>query len=302
MPVLDAGMRARWGWVSLTALVVYPAAWAEQRPIHVEVDLVLVPVTVADGAGRIVTGLGAENFRLFEDRAPQRIAYFSQQETPCSMALVFDRSGSMGDKLDKARLATRRLLESGHPLDELLLIPFADRPRAEVSFTRDTARVQNSLLWTAAGGGTALFDAVYLGLDRLRSARHPRRALVVVSDGGDNHSRHSKREVLALAAEANVQLWAVGIHENPQRREEQGGALLLEEVARASGGRHFWVRDHKELEEAAARIGELVHHQYVIGYYPSGKEPEGKWRRIEVRADRRGVRVYGRGGYRASRD
>jgi Ca-activated chloride channel family protein len=298
MPAPHAVSRAWRGWLPLAALIVHPAG-AEQRPIHVDVDLVLVPVTVADPAGRALTGLRAENFELFEDRAPQRIAYFSEQETPASMALVFDRSGSMSDKLGTARLATRLLLEAAHPEDEFLLVPFSDRPQADARFTRAPVELQHRLLWTSARGGTALLDAVHLGLNRLREGRHARRALMVVSDGGDNASRLSRREVISLAAEVGAQIWAVGIHGNPQRPEEQQGALLLEGLAKAGGGRYFWARDRKELEESVGRIARLVHHEYLLGYYTIAAEPTGKWRRIQVRVNAGPARVYARSGYYA---
>jgi Ca-activated chloride channel family protein len=298
MPAPESVSRAWKGWFSLVALVVHPSAAAD-RPIHVDVDLVLVTVSVADPAGRPWMGLRAENFQLFEDRAPQRIAYFSEHETPVSLSLVFDQSGSMSDKLAKARQATRQLLEFAHPEDEFLLVPFADSPRADAVFARNPVELQNRLFWTPARGGTALLDAVCLGLTRLREGRHPRRALVVISDGGDNASRSSRREVLSLAAEAGAQIWAVGIHDNPRRAEEQHGALLLQALAKAGGGRHFWARDRKELEEAVARIARLVHHEYILGYYPLLGGLPGKWRRIEVQVNPGPARVYARSGYYA---
>lgn len=262
-----------------------------------DVDLVLVPVTVADPAGRVITGLRAENFRVLEDRKPQRIDHFSAQEAPVSMCVVFDQSGSMADKLGTARAAVRELLERAHREDEVLLVAFDERPRTDPGFSRDPLALTNRLLWTTARGGTALFDAVYEGLLRLRTARRPRRALVVVSDGGDNESRHSRREVLALAAEADARIWALGIHQNPKRAEEARGALLLEELARPGGGAHFWARDRREQREAAARLAELMHHEYLLGYHPPPDGRAGKWRRVRVEVDVQPSRVYARSGY-----
>lgn len=271
--------------------------------IKVDVNLVLVPVTVTDEMGRIVSGLRRDNFSIYDDKQQQRIMSFSSEDTPFSVGLVFDTSGSMRDKMDKARLGARAFWQAANPEDEAFLVTFSNRAELQVGFTRDFADIQSALLFAAPKGTTAFIDAVYLAMRRLKSAHNSRKALLVISDGGDNNSRYSKGELLRYAKEADVQIYGIGIHEGPKSPEEMSGPELLEELADATGGQHFMVGSANELPDIAARIGVALHDQYVIGYQsPDGVEP-GKWRRIRVRLQApKGLptlRVYARTGYYA---
>lgn len=271
--------------------------------IKVEVSLVLVPVTVTDEMGRIVSGLQRENFTVFDDGQLQPIASFSSVDAPFSVGLVFDTSGSMRGKMETARLAAKAFWQSANPEDEAFLVTFSERPELQVGFTRDFAEIQNGLLFAAPRGKTALIDAIDLAMRHLKSAHNSRRALLVITDGGDNNSRFSKGELLRFAREADVQIYGVGIHDSPGSPEEMSGPQLLEELAAATGGQHFMVRSVNELPDIAARIGVALHEQYLIGYRaPRGAE-SGKWRRIRVllqvpKALYR-LRVYARTGYYA---
>jgi len=273
------------------------------RTIKVDVNLVLVPVTVTDQTGRVVRGLEQDIFRLFDDRVPQQIVYFSNEDVPCSVGLLFDGSGSMSDKISKSRLAAQAFLESANPDDEVFLMTFADRPSMKVDFTSNFAAIQDRLLFANAKGGTALNDAVYLALERMWSAHNPRKALLVVSDGGDNHSRYSQRDLEAFARESDVQIHAIGIHDNPRFTEEMNGTNLLEGLTRMSGGLHFIIRDINELSDVAGKIGEALHDQYILGYYPPKNAEAGKWRKIKVKlVPPKGLpplHVYTRNGYYA---
>ncbi len=269
--------------------------------IKVDVDLVLVPVTVTDGMGRIVSGLRRDNFAVYDDKQPQRIVSFSSEDVPFSVGLVFDTSGSMKGKMDTARLAAQAFWQSANPDDEAFLVTFSQRAELQVDFTRDFADIQNGLLFAVPRGPTALIDAVDLALRRLKSAHNTRKALLVISDGGDNNSRRSAGELMRFAKEADAQIYAVGIHDSPQTFEERAGPLLLEGLAKATGGQHFMVRSANELPDIAARIGVALHDQYMIGYHPpTGAEP-GKWRQVRVRLQApKGLpdlRVYARTGY-----
>lgn len=269
--------------------------------IKVDVDLVLVPVTVTDGMGRIVSGLRQDNFAVYDDKQPQRIVSFSSEDAPFSVGLVFDTSGSMKGKMDTARLAAQAFWQSANPDDEVFLVTFSQRAELQVDFTRDFADIQNGLLFAVPRGPTALIDAIDLALRRLKSAHNTRKALLVVSDGGDNNSRRSTRELMRFAKEADAQIYAIGIHDRPQTFEERGGPLLLGELAEATGGQHFMVWSANELPDIAARIGVALHDQYMIGYHPpAGAEP-GKWRQVRVRLQApKGLpdlRVYARTGY-----
>ena len=266
-------------------------------------NLVLVPVTVTDEMGRIVSGLRRDNFSIYDDKQQQRIMSFSSEDAPFSVGLVFDTSGSMRDKMDKARLGARAFWQAANPEDEAFLVTYSNRAELQVGFTRDFANIQSALLFAAPKGTTALIDAVYLAMRRLKSAHNSRKALLAISDGGDNNSRYSKGELLRYAKEADVQIYGIGIHGGPKSPEEMSGPERLEELADATGGQHFMVGSANELPDIAARIGVALHDQYAIGYQPpDGAEP-GKWRRIRVRLQApKGLptlRVFARTGYYA---
>ena len=269
--------------------------------IKVDVNLVLVPVTVTDEMGRIVSGLGRDYFSVYDDTQEQPIVSFSSEDAPFSVGLVFDTSGSMRGKLDIARRAAQAFWQSANPEDEAFLVTFSEHAELQVDFTRDFADIQNGLLFAAPKGKTALIDAIDLALRRLKSAHNSRKALLVLSDGGDNNSRFSKRELLRFAKEADAQIYAIGIHDSPATLEEMSGPKLLGELTDATGGQHFMVGSANELPDIAARIGVALHDQYMIGYQPpAGAEP-GKWRKIRVRLQAPkgfpSLRVYARTGY-----
>ena len=282
-------------------VVRQPARQRAEPAIRVNVNLVLVPVTVTDRAGRVINGLGRENFQVFDEAVPQQIVSFGNEDVPTSVGVVFDISGSMTHKMSKARLALRAFSDTTNPEDEAFLMTFANRPNMEVDFTSNVADIQRGLLFAKPGGSTALIDAIYLALGQMRSAHNPRKALLVISDGGDNNSRYSEKELRALAVETDVQIHAVGIHDSPGAREEMNGPFLLDGLAKLTGGQHFIIRDAGELTDVAAKIGVALHDQYVIGYYPPPDSLAEKWRKIRVKmVVPKGLpplQVYARRGY-----
>ena len=258
-----------------------------QRPIRVEVDMVLVNVTVIDRYNRFVTGLEKEHFQVFEDKKPQTVTHFSNEDVPLSVGLLFDSSGSMSDKLDQARMAVMQFFRSSNPNDEYFLISFNDRPNQIAEFTQDQATLQRKLDFTEAKGRTSLLDAIYLGLYEMRNAKHTRKVLLIFSDGGDNHSRYTERDILEAVKEADVQIYAVGIHEPSAGRmripEEWFGPSLLAELAEITGGRHFDVNNLNDLPDIARKIGRELRNVYVLGYQPVNSTRDGKWRKIQVK-------------------
>ncbi len=261
---------------------------AEREPaIRVETQLVLINVTVTDPMNRFVTGLEKEHFQLFEDKAKQEITQFSSEDAPLSVGLVFDASGSMGSKLQKSRLAAAQLFKTANPEDEFFLIQFNDRPELVVPFTTNTEEIQNRLTFTQAKGRTALLDAVKLAMSTMRKARNPRKAIIILSDGGDNSSRYTESEVKNAVREADVQVYAIGIFESMGGRgrtaEEMAGPGLLNEMAESTGGRHFPVENINELPDIAAKIGIELRNQYVLGYTPTNAARDGKYRKVLVK-------------------
>jgi VWFA-related protein len=255
--------------------------------IRVDAALVLIPVTVTDLANRIVTGLEKRNFKVIEDRAEQEITSFSNEDLPISVGVVFDCSGSMGAKLEKSRLAVAQFFRDANPDDEFLLVQFSDGAKVIQPFTRDLSQIQNHLVLTKSSGQTALFDAVYLALQQMKKAVNPRRALLIVSDGGDNNSRYTDAEIKNLVKEANVQIYAIGIFESAGTRgrtpEELAGPSLLSEIAEQTGGRQYPAESANELPDIAAKIGLELRNEYILGYAPQNRERDGKYRRVEVK-------------------
>jgi len=255
--------------------------------IRIQSTLVLIPVTVTDPLNRFVTGLDRENFRLFEDKSEQKVTHFASEDAPLSVGLVFDVSGSMGTKLDKSRQAAAQFFKTANPEDEFFLVEFNDRQELVVGFTSRLEEIQNRLTFTQSKGRTALLDAVYLALNTMKKGQKPRKALLIISDGGDNSSRYTESEIKNRVREADVQIYAIGIYEPMASRgrtpEEMSGPSLLSEIAEQTGGRHFAVDNLNELPDVAAKIGVELRNQYVLGYTPTNLERDGKYRKVQVK-------------------
>ena len=255
--------------------------------LRVDTTLVLIPVTVTDPMNRFVTGLEKEHFKLEEDKVEQAITHFASEDAALSIGLVFDTSGSMGSKLQKSRQAASQFFKTANPEDEFFLAQFNDKPEVSVGFTTNTEEIQNRLTFTQSKGRTALLDAVYLALHEMKKARNPRKALLILSDGGDNSSRYTESEIKNLVREADVQIYAIGIFEPASGRgrtaEELSGPSLLSEIAEQTGGRHYPVENLNDLPDIAAKIGIELRNQYVLGYSPTNRERDGKYRRVKVK-------------------
>ena len=274
------------------------------KPIRSEVDLVLVSVTVTDPLNRLVTGLEKDNFVLLEQNIKQDIKHFSSEDAPISLGVVFDLSTSMKNKIDKAKEAVVEFFKTANPQDEFFMVTFADRPELLHDFTTSIEDIQGKLVYAVPKGQTALLDAVYLAMNRMRTAKHPKKALLIISDGGDNHSRYTDNEIKKMVQEADVQIYAIGIFD-PYRSttEEIRGPYLLSQLTDETGGRTFSINDVSELSDTAVKIGVELRNQYVLGYRPSNKVRDGKWRKVKVKLNApKGLpilNVHARQGYYA---
>jgi Ca-activated chloride channel family protein len=276
-------------------------------PLQVDVNLVVVNVTITDPYDRIVTGLEETNFQVFDEKVEQKIAAFSTEDAPISVGLIFDSSGSMSDKIEKSKEAALQFFKTSNPQDEFMLINFSERPNLVSGFTSKFENLQDRMLFVKSGGKTALLDAIYLGLSEMKKATTNRKALLVISDGGDNHSRYTENDIKKAVKEADVQIYVVGIFEPLASRsrtpEEAGGPGLLAGLAETSGGRMFSVEDPNELPDIAEKISIELRNQYVLGYRPSNLVRDGRWRRIKVKlSPPKGLpplQVYARTGYYA---
>ena len=269
---------------------VKPAEAAPPLPranIRIDTNVVLIPVTVTDPLNRFVTGLEQDSFKIFEDKTEQKLVSFGSEDAPLSIGIVFDTSGSMGPKLDKSRQAVSEFFKTANPEDEAFLVVFNDRPELVTPLTHNLEEIQNRLTFTQSKGRTALLDGILLGLHTMKKAHNPRKALVVISDGGDNSSRYTESEIKNLVKESDVQIYAIGIYEPVQSRgrtpEELAGPGLLTDVSEPTGGRHFVVENLNELPDVAAKIGIELRNQYVLGYSPTNQVRDGKYRKVSVK-------------------
>ena len=279
-------------------------------PLQVNVNRVLVNVTVTDPYDRIVTGLDQSNFEIYDNKVQQQILSFSTEDAPISVGLIFDSSGSMADKIQKSKEAALQFFETANPQDEFMLINFSDSPTLISGFTSRFTNLQDRLVFVKARGTTALLDAIYLGMMEMKKSTTNRKALLIISDGGENHSRYTEHDIKELVKESNVEIYAIGVFEPLSSRnrtpEEAAGPGLLSDLADMTGGRMFSVEDPNELPDIAEKISIELRNQYVIGYKPSDLVSDGRWRRIKVRLNPpRGLpplQIYARTGYYAPAD
>ncbi len=281
-----------------------PAFKTHTKPYKVDVDMVLVPVTITDPLNRLVTGLDRDNFNLFEGKDQQEIKSFSSEDAPVSIGVIFDMSGSMSSKIERAREAVIQFFKTANPQDEFFMITFADKPEEIADFTNSVEDIQARLLYTVARGRTALLDAIYLGVSKMRQAKYPKKALLIISDGGDNHSRYTEGEIKSMVKEADILIYAIGIYDHYfPTEEERLGPALLSDVTELTGGRAFTIDNPNDLADVSTKIGIELRNQYVIGYRPKNPAHDGKWRKIKVKLlPPKGLpplRVYAKTGYYA---
>ena len=269
--------------------------------IRVDTEMVLVDVTVTEDDGSPVTGLDKSAFHLFENGEEQEIVSLSSEDVPVSIGLIFDLSGSMSDKLPESRQAVLQFLKTANPRDEFFLVTFNDRAALVNPFTLDLEELQKSVMTGEPKGRTALLDAIYLGMSQMRAARYNKRALLVISDGGDNHSRYRKAQVRNALKEADCALYSIGFFRFKdvlRSIEERNGPGLLAELSETTGGRMFPVSSLADLASIGARIGMDLRNRYVLGYEPANRRHDGAWRRIKIRVvpplrSRRSARMPG---------
>ena len=275
--------------------------------IHTDSRLVLVPVSVTDPMERFVTGLNRDNFEVFEGAKPQRIQHFYSEDTPVSLGIILDVSGSMSDKLERVRDAVNQLCEVSNPQDEYFMITFADEPRLAVDFTTNPDELRKELAFIQPKGKTSLLDAIRLGLRQVKKAKYGRRALLIISDGGDNHSRYGEREIKGLAKESDVMMYSIGIFDRyVPTPEELRGPSLLSDISDPTGGRAFTVDNPNVMPSIARHIGMELRTQYVLAYRPPDTPQKSTWRKIRVRLRLPRklpfLRAHAKTGYYASTD
>lgn len=251
--------------------------------IRVNSDLVLIPVTVTDGRGRVVSGLEKEHFALFEDNAQQEITHFTAEDAPASIGIVFDASDSMGPKLRKAREAVNTLLNNGNSDDEFMLIRFSTEAHIVVPLTSRHGEIRSGVTALRVGGTTALLDGVRLAMTEMEHARYLRKAIIVISDGEDNASHWRVADLKAAVRNSDILIYTIGITDPAESRS---GPALLNAIASQTGGCFFEVNKLKQLPEVAAKIGGWLRNQYVLGYVPNRSLRDGTYRKVELKIAR----------------
>ena len=273
---------------STAAPEILPAAsaagvYVQSKPYRVNVDLVLVPVRVTDTKQHPITTLVAKDFALYEDGKPQAIHYFSVEAEPMSIAVLFDVSKSMTDKIEMERAALVEFFRNADPRDEYFAIAFSRHPLLLAASTDSIDDVQQKLNSLVPGGPTAMLDALYLAQAQLRSAKYKRRAILLITDGGDNASRYTMREIKKLIEESDVEIYAIGLFETFffNSFEEFMGKKWLREITDRTGGRTLTIESREKLPEAAAEISREMRSRYVLGYNPVGMPPH-RWKNLRV--------------------
>ena len=253
--------------------------------VHLGVGQVSVLVSVTDTYGRFVTGLTKDHFDLFDDKVKQQIYHFTDEDSPISVGIVYDVSGSMKERISRSVKALRRFMETSHDDDDFFLIGFNDRAKLVQDFTTSADQVVGRLMFVNPKGSTALYDAAYLAVEKVQQGRHQKKALLIVSDGQDNNSRYTYKELRNRVKEADVQIYAIGITDPASDSLAGFGRGVLEEITRMTGGRAFFPNAYNEPElvEICTRIALELRHQYSIGFYPSDMTSDAKWHKLMVK-------------------
>jgi Ca-activated chloride channel family protein len=270
----------------VAAGLTFSPADCAQPNIRVDTTLVVVPVSVSDAQNRFVLGLDKGDFKLFEDGAEQNVKQFAGEDAPISVGLLVDVSGSMGTKVDLSRAAVKQLLKTLDAQDEAALVEFGDKAELDSPFSPDTARILDKLAHVEPQGLTALLDAVGVGLQEMKNAKNTRKALIIISDGGDNHSRYTTEQIKDLVRQADVQVYSMGVYERfpafAMSVAEITGPRLLRELSDQTGGRAFSASIADELPAIATRIGIELRNQYVLAYTPANRKKDGSYRKLRV--------------------
>jgi Ca-activated chloride channel family protein len=290
-------------WACLPHTSAQPLRSPDRPQFRADTRLILVPVTVTDGRGSSIPGLRADTFTVLDNRRPQPIVAFYSEDKPSSIGIVLDVSGSTKGILDQEKAAVRAFLESSNPEDDFFLMTVSTSPRVLADRIDDPGEIDNLLLWERAGGDTALCDTVYFALHQARSRPKSRRALLVISDGMDNHSRYSKQELMREVVEGDTQIYTIALNNPPvgmkglAMAESQRGLAFMDDLAGNSGGVSVRLRSHEDPSAAATRISAAIRNQYVIGYQTPDEGRSEQWHRIQVKVNLQKANVYARSGY-----
>ena len=257
-----------------------PDAPVRRSVFRTNVETVVVRAAVTDPLNRFVVGLEKEHFKVFDNKVEQAITHFANDTSPLSVGIIFDVSGSMSANMIGAKGSVARFLQQGTPQDEYFLVTFNERTELVQDFTARNEDLRNRMSLVRAKGRTALYDAVYAGLEKLSEARHDKKALIVITDGEDNSSRYTFSDVKGFAKESDVQIYVIG-----EKGDQGYGRAIISELVGLTGGRSFFPNSLKSLDYYCDLIHTELRNQYVLAYSPSSVAHDGKWRKIKVQLD-----------------
>src|SRR5262249_27604980 len=264
-----------------------PKPAGQDNALQLATGVVNVTVSVTDPYGRVVTGLSKDHFEVFDDRVKQQSAHVTDDDAPVSLGIVYDVSGSMKERIGRSIRALRRFIETSHNDDDFFLIGFNDRAKLVQDFTTSGDRIIGHLMFVAPKGSTALYDAAYIAVEKVAQGRHKKKALLIISDGQHNNSRYTYKELRNRVKEADVQIYAIGITDPASDSLAGFGRSVLEEITRITGGRAFFPNAYNkpELVEICTRIALELRHQYSLAFYPTDRDSEAKWHKLQVKVN-----------------
>jgi Ca-activated chloride channel homolog len=281
-----------------------PSEVDAQHKISVKSELVVLPVNVTDTKGNFVSGLNASDFRVYEDRRLQNLTLFEEEDTPVSVGLVVDHSASMKTKLPNVATAISAFAHSGNPEDEMFVVDFNDRvtlqPLGGKAFTNDSEELTKAVDPISADGRTALYDAIAEGLAHLQLSRQQRKALIVISDGGDNASDYKYSQILQLARRSQVMIYSLALVD---RQTKEQRPQVLRRLSRDTGGAALFPDSEQSVIDCSAKVALDLREQYVLGFVPEKQEGGNAYRKVQVRVNSaKGgeLHVRTRSGYFAS--
>ena len=257
----------------------------DKKPVIINTDLITFNVTVTDVYGRFVSGLSQNSFSIFDDKNPEDISFFSDEDAPVSVGIVFDLTGSMsGEKVERAKTALSHFMQTSDDRDEYFLITLqSGRAFLTMDRTRDSKAILEKLTFVQAKGNTAFYDGVYLAANRVQRGSYPKRAVLVISDGQDNNSRYTFNDLRKALKESDVEIYCVGIEESGDGSLAMEGSGILDEISGVSGGKAFFPRSAAEMDDIFEQIALELRHQYSIGYKPTNFVSDGRWHHIKVK-------------------
>jgi Ca-activated chloride channel family protein len=272
--------------------------------IRASVDLVVLRATVRDGKGAPVAGLGKEDFQVFEDKVPQQIEFFSHEDVPVTVGLVIDNSGSMRSKRSDVINAALAFARSSNPEDQVFVVNFNEHVSmglpGNVPFTGNQEQLERALSRNKANGLTALYDAVAVALEQLKKGKWDKKVLILISDGGDNASRHKLAEIVTMVNQSSAIIYTMGIFD---ANDDDRNPRMLKQLSRISGGESFFPESLQKILPICQQIAHDIRNQYTISYAPANRKSDGTYRAIEVKARKTSTRgrliVSTRAGYSA---